>query len=88
VIVSSILPSDVLDTGPLHGTVLPSSLEDVSLQMTQIADDGADIALCHVEADRLLLLALDILSRTAKLEDAAAISEITAQFNRIKKIYE
>jgi len=88
VIISTILPDYVMQEGPLNGTVLPTELDDVAMQMTQVADDGADMTMCHIEADRLLLLALDIVARAAKLEDAATIGEITAQFNRIKKIYE
>ncbi len=87
-IISTILPDYVMQEGPLQGTTLPTELDDVAMQMAQVADDGADMTICHIEADRLLLLALDIVARTAKLEAAATIGEITAQFNRIKKIYE
>lgn len=73
--------------GPLESVGLPMDLEDVAMQMTMIADDGADMALCHIEADRLLLVAISMLvgDHNAKGE---VVVEIINQYQRIKKIYE
>lgn len=81
--------SAIQSGGPLEETLLPTTLEDVALQMESIADDNTDMALCHIEADRLLLTALSIVSATCtSMETKVALSDIIANFHKVDKIYE
>ena len=73
--------------GPLECVGAPLCLEDVAMQMEMLADDNADMALCHIEADRLLLIAIGMLVGDKNV-NGEVVAEITNQFNRIKKIYE
>lgn len=73
--------------GPLADVGLPMCLEDVAMQMGMVADDNADMALCHIEADRLLLIAIRMLIGD-KDASGEVVAEITNNFHRIKKIYE
>lgn len=77
---------------PLCGTKLPETLEDVSIQMDNLAHDGSDIAINHLEADRLLIRTLRLLSseqaESMHFMARAQISEIIANYNLIRKWYE
>lgn len=75
--------------GPLGETLLPTTLDDIALQMGSIADDNTDIALCHIESDRLLLTALRIVAASyTNTETSGVISDIINNFNKVDKIYE
>ena len=79
----------IQSSGPLEETLLPVTLDDVAMQMELIADDNTDMALCHIEADRLLLTALSIVSASCtNMEARAVLSDIIANFNKVDKIYE
>lgn len=82
-IIRHVPPTPLVD-GPLDGTKLPMTLEDVALQMAAILSDGADIAVCHIEADRLLLRALTMIEGI----DQELVQEIVNTYNQIEKIYE
>lgn len=80
------LPEAPNQDGPLAGTRDPVTLEDVAIQMEQVCDENSDIALCHVEADRLLIVALYKLADTE--DKRKQVDEIVAHYNATDKVYE
>lgn len=78
------MPTVALTDGPLEGCAVPLTMEDIALQMGSLVDTS-DMALGHIEADRLLLLALELCTIHT---DKNTIYEIIAHFNTIHKVYE
>lgn len=69
------------DDNPLRELKLPESLDDIVLQLGVLAEHY-DVRIAHVEADRLLLLAL---KQTAP---ASAYADIEQAFNAVRRLYE
>jgi hypothetical protein len=78
-----LVPDMPVRHSPLEHVTVPTTLEDVALQL-EMLQTHYDLEYRHLEADRLLLLALIICTTSNSKDDVHAV--ITA-FNMIEKAY-
>lgn len=81
----TIMPAFPVEGSPLEGTVQPDDMFELAIQMGVLADNGGDYDVLHIEADRLMILALQI----AKVDnDANDIDGVLTAYKAIKKRYQ
>jgi hypothetical protein len=82
--IAAIVGIDPIVGGPLEDTVLPTTLEDVELQLDVLIGEP-DHEYRHMEADRLLLVALAIAG--TKLVTMSDIQCVINTFKKVRKVY-
>lgn len=70
--------------GPLEGLALPITMEDIELQLDILADEP-DQEYRHMDADRLILLALAIAGSIGSNEHEVA--DVITAYKKVRKVY-
>lgn len=83
---STMIGEDPLPHGPLADVAIPSTLEDVCFQLEMLAT-ASDHDYAHIEADRLLLLALAVTATANKPPTASEVADISTAYKNIRKHY-
>lgn len=72
-----------LPYGPLSDVVVPETYEDIAMQLGMLAT-VADSDYRHMEADRLLLLALQLKAKPTEDD----VHDVITAYNKVGKYYE
>ena len=87
--VTTILKSHAYEYSPLIDVLQPMTIEDMAAQMEMLVGDNADLEVCHMEADRLLIAALHLLSNRETIFESEHIDikNMINSFYTLRKLY-